>query len=85
MSDPIALSRSESVFQEFQSKDGEPLQSVPAHSDKRFGDYFVTWGDIQDAFPEVSYLLDSRGDKVFLEVTMAESKYELLVLKDIYI
>ena len=65
------------VFQQLQTEDGAPLQSIQTHALDRFGQTFVYWSDIQDAFPDANYLLDDRGDRVFFEVIHNGDKYDL--------
>ncbi|KAI9234264.1 MAG: hypothetical protein BYD32DRAFT_423987 [Podila humilis] len=65
------------VLQQFRSKDGEPLPSVQTHPIGRFGERFVYWSDIQNAFPNTFYLLDDRGDRVLYEVIEKDNDYEL--------
>ncbi|KFH70893.1 hypothetical protein MVEG_03740 [Podila verticillata NRRL 6337] len=64
------------IFQQFTSKSGEPLQSIQTHTIGRFGDVFVYWSEIQDAFPDVNYLLDNHGERVFFEVTKINGNHE---------
>lgn len=66
-----------SMFQQFRSKDGESLQSVQSHTIGRFGDCFVYWSDIQDAFTDINYLEDKNGDRVLFEVVKNGDDYEL--------
>lgn len=77
MTDPDILTSPRPVMQRFRSKDGEPLASVQAKAIGPFGHFFVYWSDIQEAFNDVSYLLDSRGERVLFEVIEEDDDYKL--------
>lgn len=77
MANPDSPSAPPLVFQQFRSENGDPLQSVQGHTIGRFGDLFIYWGDIQDTFSDVFYLLDNRGERVLFEVIETDDGYEL--------
>ncbi|KFH62892.1 hypothetical protein MVEG_11416 [Podila verticillata NRRL 6337] len=65
------------MFQQFRSKDGESLQNVQTHTIGRFGDCFVYWSEIQDAFTDINYLKNRNGERVLFEVVKNGDDYEL--------
>lgn len=73
---PIPYSPPPLVFQQFVSQNGELLPSILTSPIEGIRGLFVLWGDIQDAFADIAYLLDSHGERVLFEVTRKDGNYE---------
>lgn len=53
------------VFQEFKSKDGKPLESLPTHIADDIVGRYVLWSDILHAFKGINVVKDWNEDRVF--------------------
>jgi hypothetical protein len=74
--DPTSPSPPPAV-QEFCSQNGQPFPSVHMYKIGHFGDLFVYWSDVQNAFSDTHYLMDIHDERVFFEVVNKDDKHEL--------